>query len=77
MKRLTEFLQEDNGGLSSTRLLFLVWGLGGFIVWTLLSLRMVPPAFAILPLEYVGVVLSLGGVKVVQKFGEKPPPPGT
>ena len=77
MRRLTEFLQEDNGGLSSTRLLFLVWGLGGFIVWTLLSLRMAPPAFAILPWEYIGVVLSLGGVKVVQKFGEKPPPPGT
>ena len=75
--KILEFLQEDSGALSSTRLLFLIWGIGGFVLWVLVSLRLTPPGFAPLSWEYIGVVLSLGGVKVVQKFGEKQPPPGT
>lgn len=73
--KILEFLQEDNGALSSTRLLFLIWGVGGFINWIVLSLR--SSAMQNLSWEYIGLLLSLGAVKVVQKFGEKPAPPGT
>lgn len=70
--KILQFLQEDNGNLSSTRLLFVLWGVGGFIAWVAMSLKSSPIMFIPLPWEYIGVVLSLGGVKVVQKFGEKP-----
>jgi hypothetical protein len=73
--KILEFFQEDNGGLSSTRLLFIVWGLGGFIAWVVMSIKSTPLAFVSLPVEYIGIVLSLGGVKVIQKFGEKPADP--
>ena len=70
--KILQFLSEDNGTLSSTRLLFVLWGVGGFVAWVVMSFKSQPCAFAMLPWEYIGVVMSLGGVKTVQKFGEKP-----
>jgi len=37
--RLLEFVEEDNGGLSATRLAFLLWTIGVLIVWIIDSLR--------------------------------------
>ena len=36
--KLLEFLQEENGGLSATRLGFLLWVIGVLIVWMINSI---------------------------------------
>jgi hypothetical protein len=70
MNRLSEFLQEDNGGFSATRLAFLLWVVGVLVVWIIDSIssktleRIDPSVTAILGILMTG--------KVVQKFGEKP-----
>jgi hypothetical protein len=70
MNRLPEFLQEDDGGFSATRLAFLLWVGGVLIVWIIDSLssktleRIDPTVTTIIGILMTG--------KVVQKFGEKP-----
>ena len=70
MNKLSEFLQEDNGGFSATRLAFLLWAVGVLVVWIIESLssksleRIDPTVTTILGILMTG--------KVVQKFGEKP-----
>ena len=69
-EKLDEFVQEDNGGFSATRLALLLWAGGVFVVWAYESLR----KGDILALN--GDVATILGIlmsgKVVQKFGEKP-----
>ena len=67
--KLRQFITEDNGNLSSTRLLFLVWGFTLLGIWAYLSIA----KGAIQPIDVtvVGAFSSLGLVKTVQKFGEK------
>lgn len=36
--KLKEFFQDDTGALSATRLAFLTWSLGVFIVWAIVCL---------------------------------------
>jgi hypothetical protein len=59
----------DHGGkISGPRVLFILWGFTTLIVWTYISImkvEMVAP-----PWEVVGIILSLGGIKAAQKFGE-------
>lgn len=70
MRRLAEFLQDDNGGLSSKRALALLWGVGVFFVWAYVSVA--SKAMAPLAWEHVGIVISLAGVVAAGKWGEKP-----
>ncbi len=66
---LLEFLKEDNGNYSSTRLLFLAWGFTILFSWVFLSiytLKLQP-----IDVSVAGVFASLGATKIVQKFGEE------
>jgi hypothetical protein len=70
---LLEFFQEDNGGLSATRLAFLLWATGVLVVWIISSLtngKLQPIDSSVTTI--LGI-LMVG--KVVQKFGEKPGQP--
>ena len=70
---LSEFLQEDNGGFSATRLGYLIWVVGVLAVWVFTSLK--AGALQPLPAEVVTVLGILMSGKVVQKFGEAKVPP--
>jgi len=69
--RLLEFVEEDNGGLSATRLAFLLWTIGVFIVWIIDSLRQ--GTLQVVTGDIATIIGILMTGKVVQKFGEKPP----
>jgi hypothetical protein len=80
MNRLLEFVQEENGGFSSTRLAFLIWALGVLAVWIIASVTAQPIALTRIDPSVTTVLGILMTGKVVQKFGEKPdnsaaPPP--
>ena len=62
MKRLTQFIEEPSGKLSSTRLMFLLFGLAALISW-----------FAGRPfgVEYLSTFGALGGIRLFQRYGEK------
>lgn len=68
--KIEEFLQEENGGFSSTRLAFLLWAVGVLIIWIINSAK----SGILQPID--GSVITIMGIlmggKVVQKFGEKP-----
>ena len=68
MKRFKEFIQEENGKLSVTRLMFFLWGLGVLAVWIFACVS----SKTIHPID--STVITLIGVfltgKVVQRFGE-------
>jgi hypothetical protein len=67
---IRKILSDDNGNLSSKRVLAVLWGVGVFFVWAFVSVRkgeMAPLAW-----EHVGIVLSLAGVVAAGKWGEKP-----
>ncbi len=77
MNKLLEFLQEDNGGFSSTRLAFLLWVFGVLVVWIIASVTSQPMTLARIDPSVTTVLGILMTGKVVQKFGEKPEsPPG-
>lgn len=70
LPKLQEFLQEDNGAFSSSRLAFLLWVIGVLLVWMMVSfksgsLQEIPETVATI----IGILMT---GKVVQKFGEKP-----
>lgn len=69
--KLLEFLQEDNGGFSASRLAFLLWICGALIAWlvtsiTSYSLQEIPDSVVMI----IGILMT---GKVTQKFGEEPP----
>lgn len=70
--KLSDFVRDEGGRLSSMRLLFLIWGLGTFIVWAYLSLKTL--AFMALPLSITSFIISLIGGKVFQSYTETMPP---
>lgn len=67
--RLGELVQDNSGGLSSMRLVFLTWTLGLFFIWAGISIR----TGVLQPLPDSVIILALGvsGTKAVQRFGEK------
>ncbi len=72
---LLEFFQEDNGGLSATRLAFLLWVAGVLTVWIISSLtngKLQPIDSSVTTI--LGILMA---GKVVQKFGEKPTQPSS
>ncbi|HWX20691.1 MAG TPA: hypothetical protein VN578_12400 [Candidatus Binatia bacterium] len=70
MNKLLEFVQEDNGGFSATRLAFLLWTAGVLAVWIISSLAERTLAHVDPSVTTIIGILMTG--KVVQKFGEKP-----
>ena len=77
---LTQFMKEDNGNFSSSRLGFLLWVIGVLAVWVIDSLKCPSCTLATIPDSVITIVGILMGGKVVQKFGENreaPPLPQT
>lgn len=68
--KVLEFLQEDNGGFSASRLAFLLWALGVLVVWIANSLH--GHTLQEIPETVVTIIGVLMTGKVAQKFGEKP-----
>jgi hypothetical protein len=69
MNKMLEFLQENNGGFSATRLGFLLWVIGVLVVWMINSLK--EKGLAPIDSSVTAVIGILMTGKVVQKFGEK------
>ncbi|MDB9316174.1 hypothetical protein [Nodularia spumigena] len=65
----SEFLQENNGNLSSTRLAFLTWVFGVIIVWGFNSIR--NNEMKQIPESVQVIIATLMSGKTIQKFGEK------
>lgn len=61
-------IREKKGKVSSSRVLLLVWGVGIFVVWTLVSI--INRNIAEIPESVVTILGILSGSKVVQRFGE-------
>lgn len=74
MKRFLEKVLEDGqGGISSSRLVMVIWGVGVFLVWAGLSIF--KGIILTVPESVLVVVLATMGIKVVQRiFGEQTPP---
>lgn len=66
--RLDGFIREENGKLSSSRLLIMLWGGGVFIIWAISSLQ--GEVLQSIPDSVITVVGVLVGAKTVQRFGE-------
>lgn len=71
--KLLEFLQEDNGVMSSTRLALLLWVVGVLAAWLVMSIRAGSLQAIDSSIQTVLGILVTG--KVTQKFGEKPAVP--
>lgn len=69
--KILEFLQEDSGGFSASRLAFLLWIAGVLVVWLITSIK--SNSLQEIPDSISTVIGILMTGKVVQKFGEKPP----
>ncbi len=67
--RILEFLEEDNGGLSATRLIFILWGTVSLGVWAFVSIK----TTVIQPMpESIVTLLGIWMTgKVAQKLVEK------
>ena len=77
--RIFQFLQDEKGMFSSTRLVFLIWSIGMLACWIIISIGQ--QKFADIPDNAMWILLSLMTGKAVQKFGEskqeKPIPTNT
>jgi hypothetical protein len=73
--KIHEFLEEDNGDFSATRLALLAWVLGVLGVWLWLSI--LGRQMASIENSVVTILGILMTGKVTQKFGEKSPQTGT
>jgi len=65
----SQFLKEDNGNLSSTRLIMYVWMFGVLFIWGFTSLKQ--NTLVDLPTTVVTVLFAVMGGKVIQKGFEK------
>lgn len=69
MSRIFEFLQESDGGFSSTRLISLLAYLTVFSVWAYLSVK--GGAMIDIHPTMLGILGIVAAQKVTQKFAEK------
>lgn len=67
--KIMEFLQEDNGSFSATRLAFLLWLIGVLATWIFISIK--NSSLTTIPDSVITLIGILMTGKVVQKFGEK------
>ena len=71
---ISSIIQDNTGGLSSIRVLMLLWGGGVFLVWAAgacVAIYHGIYVFPSLPPEIVTILLGVTGIKTVQRFGEK------
>lgn len=65
---MKQFFMDESGKYSSTRLVFLIWSLGLFVVWSIISLK--KKEIASLPLEIILLIGTFMSGKVIQTFRE-------
>ncbi|MFH1096908.1 MAG: hypothetical protein V1749_05370 [Candidatus Desantisbacteria bacterium] len=75
--KILQFLQDEKGIFSSTRLAFLIWAIGMFVVWTIKTIYAGVNSkgqfyLVDVPETAVWVLGALMAGKVVQKFRENP-----
>jgi hypothetical protein len=63
--KLSEFLQQQDGAFSATRLAFLIWTMGALIVWG-------AACFAGKPNPIDGNTITLIGILATAKVAQKP-----
>ncbi len=71
---LKSIIEDNSGGLSSIRVLMLVWGIGVLLVWSfsvILSIIQGNPIPVILTPEVVTILMGIVGIKTVQRPFEK------
>ena len=71
---ISSIIQDNTGGLSSIRVLMLLWGGGVFLFWAAgacVAIYHGIYVFPSLPPEIVTILLGVTGIKTVQRFGEK------
>jgi len=70
----SSIIQDNTGGVSSIRVLMLLWGVGVFLVWAagaMVAIYHGIYTFPSLPPEIVTILLGVTGIKTCQRFGEK------
>lgn len=65
---MSDFFKDENGKYSSTRLAFLTWVLGTFLIWAIISVKNM--RLEAMPIENIGFVTMLMTGKVIQIFRE-------
>ena len=68
IKGIGSLVQEKEGKVSTSRVLLLLWGVGLFLVWAVVSI--INQNIAEIPESVVTVIGILSGSKVLQRFGE-------
>lgn len=71
LTKFSEFFQDPNGSLSSTRLAFLLWSIGVLAAWLYVSIKVA----ALQPLDE-SIIMIMGVFmtgKVAQRFTESKP----
>lgn len=68
LKGISSFVREKDGKVSSSRLLFLIWGVGIFLTWAYISYQ--TKNLQPIPESVVTILGILAGTKAVQRFGE-------
>jgi hypothetical protein len=71
---ISSIIQDNSGGLSSIRVLMLLWGGGVFLIWSaawIVGLYHGIYTAPTLPPEIVTILLGVSGIKTVQRFGER------
>jgi hypothetical protein len=70
----SSIIQDNSGGVSSMRILMLLWGVGVLAIWSaawIVGMFHGVYAAPTIPSEIVTILLGITGTKCVQRFGEK------
>lgn len=70
----SSIIQDNSGGVSSMRVLMLLWGIGVLTIWVAAWIvGMIHGIYTAptIPSEIVTILLGITGTKCVQRFGEK------
>lgn len=73
VSKLNSMLEDNSGGLSSTRFITLLWSAGVFLIWAITSCLVVykgGTSLMTIPPEVVTILLGVMSLKVVQRYGE-------
>lgn len=71
---ITSIIEDNTGGISATRVLMLVWGIGVFLIWGFATvMATIHGAYTGIPIpeSVVTILLGVVGGKVVQRPFEK------
>ena len=71
---ISSIIQDNTGGLSSIRILMLLWGAGVFLVWAaavIVGLFHGIYAIPSIPETVVQILVGVTGIKTIQRFGER------